>query len=129
MYILCLFFPVEFFEPCWGLVRQRLVGSDLIIKPDVLIHTFSEVCLRGIIPAVGFFLFEGGKKGFRHGVIIGTARVRERLFDTTGAEQGHKGFGYVLSAPVTVESQFTRAVTILKGLPECSSHKMGAALS
>ena len=105
------------------------MGPDLIIEVDVLVHTFAEVCCRGIIPAVGFLFFKCGKESLCHCIVIGPPRVGKGLPDTTGAEQRHKGVRYVLPAPVTVKDQVAGASPALKRTFESRRHKVGAALS
>ena len=76
---LCLFLPIKFLKSYRWLVCQRLMGPLFVIETYILVHAFSEICLRGIIPSVCFFPLKRSKECLGHSVVTGTARAGEGL--------------------------------------------------
>ncbi len=112
-----------------GLVVQRLVGADLIVKPNVFLHAPAEVLFGGVLPAVRFFTLECSKEGFGYSVVQRRTTGREGLLNSTFRQKSCKFFENVLLASVTVKSQAMRVATFLIGCPECSHDQMRAGIA
>lgn len=67
------------------------MGPYLIIKLNILLYTFSEALLRGIVSAVSFFFFEVSKESLGDCIIMGMPRCGERLLYAGLLQQGYKG--------------------------------------
>lgn len=78
---LCLFLPIKFLKSYRRLVCQRLMGPLFVIEAHILVHTFSKICLRGVVPSIRFFPLKRSKECLGHCVVTGTARAGEGLLD------------------------------------------------
>lgn len=72
--ILCLFFSVQFFKSRRSLVRQGLMGTNMVVKVDICFHAFSEFRFRRIFMAVDFFSFKCRDERFRHRIVMRASR-------------------------------------------------------
>lgn len=79
---LCLFLPIKFLESYRRLVCQRLMGPLFVIETYILVHAFSEICLRGIIPSVCFFPLKRSKECLGHCIVTETTGMGKELLDT-----------------------------------------------
>ena len=126
---LCLFLPIKFLKSYRRLVCQRLMGPLFVIEAHILVHTFSKICLRGVVPSIRFFPLKRSKECLGHCVVTGTARAGEGLLDAALLKQLKKGVRGILSSTVTVKSQICGVTPRSERIFECSCHQMSAAFA
>ena len=92
----------------WRHISDSLVGSVVIVEINVFCNRNSEFCFGFVKMLTKILLFDGGKKGLDHRIIVGLSGCRKRLGDPISYQRFPKVESCILGALVAVKNQFFR---------------------
>ncbi len=111
--MLCPVFP---FALVRGLQIQLAMRPFEVVEFNILPYRLIQL-LRRVVPVMGQFLpLQDTEKRFRHSIVMGGTRIRQRLPDSKFAEHFPKFISRVLSPLVTMKGQTFRTISGFKCL-------------